>query len=75
MNKTACPYCVKKNPKNLIKNSEGSKIILHYDNDHGWRIYTTIKDFVASNYSDEDIYHHCFSDKIEFCPICQRKLV
>lgn len=70
-----CPYCTKKNPKNLISNSTTSKMVLHYDNEHGWRIYSSIMDVVASNYSDDDIYHCNFSDKIEFCPKCSRKLV
>jgi hypothetical protein len=70
-----CLYCTKKNPKNLIDNSTTTKMVLHYDNEHGWRIYSSIMDVVASNYSDDDVYLHTFSDKIEFCPKCSRKLV
>ena len=73
--KKKCPYCTKKNPKNLINNSKTSKMVLHYDTEHGWRIYSSIMDVVASNYSDDDVYHCNFSDKIEFCPKCSRKLV
>lgn len=70
-----CPYCTKKNPKNLINNSKYTKMFLNYDDEHGWRICINSLDVVASNYSDSDVYHWHSSDKIEFCPKCARKLV
>ena len=70
-----CPYCRKKNAKNLIENSKYTKMFLNYDEEHGWRICLNSLDVVASNYSDEDVYHWHSSGKIEFCPKCARKLV
>lgn len=70
-----CPYCTKKNPKNLINNSKYTKMFLNYDDEHGWRICINSLDVVASKYSDGDVYYWHSSDKIEFCPKCSRKLV
>jgi len=69
-----CPYCDKTKFKSLIADSAGTNIRLTYDAEHGWRLYTSIKDFVASNYSDEDVYHGCFSDTVKFCPMCSKEL-
>lgn len=73
--KKKCPYCTKKDAKNLIKNSKTTRMALYYDDKEGWRICTRVMDVVASNYSDDDVYLWASSDKIEFCPKCSRKLV